>query len=246
VSHGGSQGGSQAGSPPARRRRVVEQVATSLREAIVGGRLSPGDPLPSERELASKFEVNRSSVREALHRLEAWGLVEIRHGGATRVRDFLVNAGLQVLPFVVESPGGRLDPQVLQDVHEIRAMLLGWCGEQAALKADAAAVERLRRLAAALEAPGVKAATLQKLDYDFFEELVKITGNRMLAFFANVVREIYLKNAARFEAMYRPGVFDPGHHRRAVLAIHARNAAKAGAAMRAHAESALSALEESP
>ncbi len=70
---------------PRARGGVADRLAASLRTSIVRGRLRPGDPLPSERELADQYEVNRSSVREAMKRLEAWGLVKIRHGGATRV-----------------------------------------------------------------------------------------------------------------------------------------------------------------
>lgn len=223
---------------PIERRKVGEQIAAALREAIVGGRLAPGQTLPSERELATKYEVNRSSVREALLRLEAWGLVEIRQGGATKVRDFLVSAGLHVLPFLV-APGGRLDRGALADLHELRAMFLGWCAESAARKATVADVARLDGIARALADQKAKAAELQQLDYDFFEELVRITGNRLLALLANVVREVYMEHRERFASMYQRGAFDPAHHRRAVEAIRRKDAAGAAAAMRAHAESAL-------
>ena len=68
-----------------RPERIADKIAEKLRSAIVGGRLRPGDALPSERELAEQYDVNRSSIREAMGRLETWGLVKIRHGGATRV-----------------------------------------------------------------------------------------------------------------------------------------------------------------
>jgi GntR family transcriptional regulator, transcriptional repressor for pyruvate dehydrogenase complex len=55
---------------------IVDQIKILLRE----GRLSPGDRLPSERELCQRFGVSRVTVREALRVLEAGGLVEIRVG----------------------------------------------------------------------------------------------------------------------------------------------------------------------
>jgi len=223
---------------PVERKKVADSVAESLRDLIVGGRLATGEKLPSERDLASRYEVNRSSIREALMRLEAWGLVEIKQGGATRVRDFLVSAGLQVLPHLVE-PGGKVDHDLLSDLHDVRAMFLGWCAEKAALKADAAAVERLAALSATMSDENTKPAKQQQLDYDFFEELVRITGNRVLALVANVVREIYMQQQQRFAPMYAKGIFDPVHHRRAVEAIRQRDPIAAGAAMRAHAASAL-------
>lgn len=228
---------------PVERKKVADQIASSLQEAILGGRLSPGDALPSERELATRYEVNRSSVREALRRLESLGLVEIRQGGATRVRDFLVSAGLQVLPHLVQ-PEGRLDRDILRDLYEMRAMLLGWCAERAAVKADAEDVERLERIADALSEGRAGPAELQRLDYDFYEVLVQVIGNRVLALFSNVVREVYMSHADRFLPLYRAGVFDPANHRRAVEAIRARDPQGAGAALRAHADSALRALKE--
>lgn len=111
-----------ARAAPLERRKVAEQIADALRAAIVGGELKVGAPLPSERELAERYDVNRSSVREALLRLEAWGLVEIRQGGATRVRDFLVSAGMGLLPHLVEV--GQLDPTILGDLHDLPEVML--------------------------------------------------------------------------------------------------------------------------
>jgi DNA-binding FadR family transcriptional regulator len=222
----------------AERKKVAEAVAESLRDEIVGGQLSQGDRLPSERDLASRYDVNRSSIREALMRLEAWGLVEIRQGGAARVRDFLVSAGLQLLPHLVE-PRGRVDHELLADLHELRGMFLGWSAEKAALRADAAAVERLEALVADLADPKARPAQLQRLDYAFFEELVRITGNRVLMLIANVVRDVYMGQAQRFVHMYARDAFNPGNHRRAVEAIRRRDPAGAATAMRAHASAAL-------
>lgn len=220
------------------KKGVAERIAESLKGAIVKGRLRPGDALPSERELAEKYDVNRSSVREAVRRLEAWGLVQVRHGGATRVTDFLLSAGMDMLPSLVEV-GAKVDPIILRDLHDIRAMLLGWCAERAALQADPSSLQRLEELARGMADPKARPATLQELDYEFFEELVRISGNRILLLVSNVVRDVYLRGKERFAALYARGVFDPVHHRRAVEAIRSRDARAAGDAMRAHAATAL-------
>ncbi|MBI5510625.1 MAG: FadR family transcriptional regulator [Deltaproteobacteria bacterium] len=229
----------------AKRERVVERIAAGLRRSILEGRLHPGDALPSERALAESYAVNRSSVREAMKRLEGWGLIHIRHGGATRVADFFLSVGLDLVPHLVEL-GVRVDPGILRDLHEIRAMLLGWCAGEAATKADPASIARLNDLARRLSDAKTRPAALQDLDYDFFQELVAITGNRLLQWFANLVREIYSKGRDRFAAIYSREVFDPRHHRQAVAAIRAGNAALATAAMRAHAATALTTLEARP
>ena len=94
-----------APSPAPARRNIAERIARTLRASIVKGRLQPGEALPSERVLAEKYDVNRSSVREAMKRLEGWGLVTIRQGGATRVAEVLLDAGMSLLPELLEAGG---------------------------------------------------------------------------------------------------------------------------------------------
>jgi len=60
--------------------RVSQVIVDQVRLLIHDGRLTPGDRLPSERELCERFGVSRVTVREALRVLEAGGLVEIRVG----------------------------------------------------------------------------------------------------------------------------------------------------------------------
>ena len=69
------------------RTRLCEEVAARIQDLIVEGTLKPGDKLPPERELVRRFEVSRSSVREALRTLELMGLVRSRQGGGTSVAD---------------------------------------------------------------------------------------------------------------------------------------------------------------
>ena len=57
-----------------------ELVADQLQRAIMLGRYLPGDRLPAERTMAEQFGVSRTSVREAIHILVQYGLLEIRRG----------------------------------------------------------------------------------------------------------------------------------------------------------------------
>jgi GntR family transcriptional regulator, transcriptional repressor for pyruvate dehydrogenase complex len=224
---------------PVKKQKVSEQVAESIRDAIVTGQMQPSESLPSERELAESFGVNRSSVREALHRLEAWGLVQVRQGATTVVRNLLRTAGPELLPFLL-APGGEPDPKVIYDLLCIRAMILGWTARQAALLGPRDEdLVLLRELEAKLEVPGQTADQLQILDFDYFQELVNLTGNRVLALFSNTIRHVYLEKPAVFAALYQPGKFDPTPHRRTLAAIAAGDGEAAARAMEAHADVAL-------
>jgi len=72
---------------PVRRTKVYEEVADRIRRLIAEGRLKAGDRLPPERELAERFGVSRTSVRDAIRALEMIGLLEPRQGDGTVVLD---------------------------------------------------------------------------------------------------------------------------------------------------------------
>ncbi|CAG7650851.1 HTH-type transcriptional regulator LutR [Paenibacillus solanacearum] len=67
-------------------RKIHEVIADQLKERIVAGELQPGEKLPSTKELSERFQVGRSTVREALSGLKAMGLVESRQGEGSYVR----------------------------------------------------------------------------------------------------------------------------------------------------------------
>ena len=68
------------------RRLLPDAVAEHIQSAILRGELRAGDRLPPERALAERLNVNRSSVREGLKKLEQLRLVEIQQGSGIRVR----------------------------------------------------------------------------------------------------------------------------------------------------------------
>ncbi len=134
---------------PVERRLVHDDVFDQLLDEVVGGELNAGDALPSERRLAELLGVSRPAVREALQRLSQAGLVEVRHGGSTTVRDFRTTAGLDLLPRLLVRDG-QLDPSVGLSILQARqaiapavaALAAQTSGERAREALDAA-VDRL-------------------------------------------------------------------------------------------------------
>jgi fatty acid metabolism transcriptional regulator FadR len=220
---------------PIKKVKVSAQVAGSIRDAIVGGDYQPGDTLPPERDLADQLGVNRSSIREAMLRLEAWGLVEIKHGAGARVANFLSTAGLQLLPFLL-APGGQLDPKWLIDLLELRVLLLGWTASQATLRADPEAILELEQILEEIEAADA-VSKVQELDFDFFEKLVELTDNRVLSLVSNAIKKVYLQHRELFSAMYLNGL-DTSFHQQTLKAIRKKDATKAGKAMSNYGRSA--------
>lgn len=72
---------------PIKTKKIYEEIVEQIKQMIVHGNLSPGDKLLPERELAEKLQVGRSAVREAYRSLEAIGVIEIKPGEGTFVRE---------------------------------------------------------------------------------------------------------------------------------------------------------------
>lgn len=70
---------------PITPRKLSDAVLERLLGMIDDGQLQPGDPLPSERELMSRYKVGRPAIREALQNLKNMGLIDIRHGERARL-----------------------------------------------------------------------------------------------------------------------------------------------------------------
>jgi GntR family transcriptional regulator, transcriptional repressor for pyruvate dehydrogenase complex len=104
---------------PVNRRSVPEDVFEQILADVLSGEMQPGETLPSERRLAEVLGVSRPAVREALKRVSAAGLVEVRQGDATTIRDFRRHAGLDLLPRLLLR-AGELDLAVVRSILEAR------------------------------------------------------------------------------------------------------------------------------
>lgn len=127
-------------------RGRVEAVMHRLEAALLDGSLPPGARLPAERELAQQYGVSRNTLREAIQRLAARGLVRSRHGAGVFVTEQLRTG--------IASPWGQLvadHPALRDDILEFRRVLEGATAYFAALRADAGDRERIRRLLGELE-----------------------------------------------------------------------------------------------
>ena len=76
---------SGVGWEPYRGIRQYEYVLEKIKGLMASGVLRPGDRLPSERELSSRFRVGRASIKEAFRILEILGLIEVKHGDGSYI-----------------------------------------------------------------------------------------------------------------------------------------------------------------
>jgi DNA-binding FadR family transcriptional regulator len=161
---------------PVVRTAVSDVVFASLVDEILSGRTAPGDAIPSERELAMAFGVNRHAVREALKRVQQAGLVSIAQGGKTRVQDWQRHAGLDVLVALTTS-GAVPAKTLIRDVAVMRAVVgadaARWCARNASEEEVAAVVAA----AEAFPTHEVSPTELAAIDLVFWEAVIDGSHN---------------------------------------------------------------------
>jgi DNA-binding FadR family transcriptional regulator len=141
----------------ARRPLRSDEVHDDLRRRILGGDLAPGEAIPSERVLAERVGVNRHAVREAIKRLQQAGLVVVSQGGATRVLDWQVSGGLELLIDVAPLLESAQRWRALRSIAEMRASIGADVARLCALEAPAELRDAL---------PGIVEAMVEAADFE--------------------------------------------------------------------------------
>lgn len=159
---------------PVKGRRLSEEIASQIREAVLNGQLRAGDRLPPERELARIFGASALVVRDALHTLESDGLLRIRLGaGGGAVVDGASHRSVTRSL----STWLRLGKATLDQLTEARLLLEPEIARLAALRATGGDLEVLD---AALAKRGVAVATgghPRLLDIQFHRAVAEAAKN---------------------------------------------------------------------
>jgi GntR family transcriptional regulator, negative regulator for fad regulon and positive regulator of fabA len=166
-----------------------------LLKSILDGSMPADSLLPSEVQLAEALGVTRSTLREALQRLAANGMVEIRHGKPTRVRDIWVEGNMNTLSSVVsyqyEAMSARWVPQML----EVR-LALAPAYARAAVEHNAPRVSAM--LAATTAGLSDDSALFAQADWDVHQKLAILSDNPIFTLILNGFREYYRLLAERY------------------------------------------------
>jgi GntR family transcriptional regulator, transcriptional repressor for pyruvate dehydrogenase complex len=207
---------------PVNRRSVPEDVFDQIIAEVLSGGMRPGDALPSERRLAEVLGVSRPAVREALKRLSAAGLIEVRQGDATTVRDFRRTAGLDLLTRLLMH-GGEPDLAVIRSILETRLHNGPKIAELAAARRPPDLASRLRDVVAAL-AGETDLVVAQLLALDFWDLVVDGADSIAFRLMYNTLRATYEPALPALATMMAEEVGRPDAYRDVVDAIAAGDA----------------------
>jgi GntR family transcriptional repressor for pyruvate dehydrogenase complex len=208
---------------------VVSEVAERLLGYFTSGEIAAGTRLPGERQLAASLGVGRSAVREALAALEILGIVVVRPGSGTYLRDGIS----ELLPRTL-SWGLMLGEPRTRELVELRGGLEVQAVQLAAIRITDEALARLRGYLAAMKANLDDLAAFVEADAAFHREIAESSGNQVLAELLQSIRSLLRIWVDR-------ALTDEGHaaaalneHQEIFKALENRDQAGVTAAMHSH------------
>ncbi|GAB3473667.1 FadR/GntR family transcriptional regulator [Nocardiopsis coralliicola] len=212
---------------PVVRTRIHEEVARQLRDLMRQGSLRPGDRLPPERELASRFAVSRPTIRQALSMLQSQGLVESRPGAGTFARS--------ATPVVTELTAalGMVDAS-LGDQLELRRLIEPEVARGAAERVSGGELAELHAHIGAQERSMASGVPFVAEDSAFHLAIARMTENALLATVVEGIHE--LLSGSREFSLRAPGGMQRSleGHRRILAALESGDPMAAHRAMLDH------------
>jgi DNA-binding FadR family transcriptional regulator len=204
-------------------------LSADLRRRIVEGSLPQGDALPTEAELAERFGVHRSTVREGLRQLEQEGL--LRRDG----KKLIVSMPRQKDLATAAERALRLRQVTFRDVWEVASALEPLCASLAAVNATHEELEALEHNLERTQAVVAAGDSPVAVDLEFQNLVASAAHNPALTLARGPVSLLMRAGyAAIAPALPQSGARLLAVHRQVVAALRRRDAASAEAAMRKH------------
>jgi DNA-binding FadR family transcriptional regulator len=227
------------------RKRLYEDVAASMKQAIFAGEYRVGDKLPSETELAGLFQVSRPVVREAIRYLETTGLLTVRQGATggafvqginsrilkENVKDLLTLGHISVGQFT--EMRSHIDPEIAR---------------LAALRAEAADLHELEQSVTMSKNISSKIDFLDQVENNarFHRLLARASGNLFHAIIEDVIMDFTVEFIQTVQLKHEI-LHEPDDHEDILQAVVDKDPDRAAAITRAHIEkigSQMKALED--
>jgi GntR family transcriptional repressor for pyruvate dehydrogenase complex len=215
-----------------RTSRLYEQIVQQIEDSILKGALKAGDQLPAERELAIRFGVSRTAVREAVKALREKGLVEAYSGRGTFITDGTSQAVRQSFDLMVKIG----QPEGSTDLAEVRSILEPEIAALAAERAEESDRATLREAVAVMDRSLKDADAYIEADLDFHLALAEAAANPLILSLIDSI--VGLLREQRLRIFQVEGGPQRGqiHHKRILEAMEKRDAKMARDAMKTHLE----------
>jgi GntR family transcriptional repressor for pyruvate dehydrogenase complex len=196
---------------PVKTRKIYEEVIEQIKQLIVVGELQPGDKLLSERELSEKLNVSRASIREAFSALEIMGIITIRPGEGSFVRQVSFEGMLEPLSFLL-----HVNVDDAMNLLEVRKMLEVEIAALAANRATPENIEEMRNALHRMVDEVNDGEVGDKADAEFHYAILKAAHNPILIKLMSAVSDL-MNSTYRFS---RQKIFMEGNMQKVLYDSH--------------------------
>lgn len=178
---------------PVRKTKLYEEVAEQLKESIYDGYLTPGDRLPSERELCELFQVGRPTIREAIRTLSIMGLVQVNQGskgtivGQGNITKYMESLRKQ-LSWII-----KVDDKTYEEIWEVKKYIQLGIAHAASKNATKKGLKKLDSLIKKMEEVGDDIKAYFPIGIEFHKEMAIATKNRMFFLAWQLLQDIFIK-----------------------------------------------------
>ncbi|MEO5818063.1 MAG: FadR/GntR family transcriptional regulator [Gemmatimonadaceae bacterium] len=214
---------------PLERQSLSDRLARQIRGSIQSGDFRRGDRLPPIMEMARRFGVGHPTIREALKKLEAMGVVDIRHGSGV-----FVSRSEEVLVFASPDYSGTLTKKLLIDLIHARTPLEIQSVSEAVRNATPEHLNEMRRLLTEARASLDDDDRLNVVNMGFHQQIARGSGNIVLAQLIGVLHELFRDEQRLILGLGASRERDHAEHLEILEAVEKRDEARAVALMQAH------------
>jgi len=179
---------------------VARLVVERIEEALISRDLKPGDYLPSENEFVRSLGVGKTSVREAIKMLEALGIVDVRQGSRTVIRDQIDDGAINTMIFQLILEHGTND-----DLLELRMIFEPATSVLAMKRATHEDVERITKTVTNLERRVLANRQTEMDDIDFHLAILETTRNPFIIRVGKTILQL-CRPSVRLSMLNRPSL----------------------------------------
>ncbi len=172
---------------------LQKTIISKIRDLINYKNLEPGDKLPSERMLSEKFEVTRSSVREAIQKLEFYGLLESKPQSGT----FIANIGVIAMNGMIEDILRLEDPD-FKSLVETRILLELKTVRLAAIRRTDEDLEKIKEALDAYTKKVLEGVDAVEEDLLFHLAIARASGNSTMNTFMLIITPEIITNFEKY------------------------------------------------
>ncbi len=174
-------------------QRPIEYAKQSLIKAILDGTFPPDSTFPGERDLATRLGITRPTLREALRCLESDGWLTIQQGKSTKVNNFRIDGGLNVLGALVQY-NQDIPPDFIPNLLEVRLALAPAYTSAAVVSAAAKVVDYLTLYSGLDDTP----EAFSQFDWGLHHLLTVASNNYVYTLILNGFSGFYERMAQRY------------------------------------------------